>query len=486
MQKKKRGRLAACFLAFCMAFSMLLYVPEGAWKVSADSLQTYDGLMYRISNTTASVLGLEDTLKEVVIPAKVDGRSVISIENCAFDGETSIRKVVIPSSVVALGNHAFRNCTNLSEVEGGESLDNIGFDVMENTAWLKNRQDEVAVLGGKVAVAAPDTAQVTIPDGVTRLADGVFMERSSLESVALPESLERIGEKCFIKCENLESISLNENLMVIDSYAFYGCTKLKAIQFPASIWMIGFYAFQGCTALNVAQFGSDSHLQILLSGAFEDCTALRSITLPASLNQMYEGVFRNCTSLSMAAIQGSLTQIPGNSFSGCTMLEYVGISDSVTRIDSNAFSNCTSLRSLKMPSGLKTIGEYAFSMCTNLNSFELPETLERIGKDAFFHTGWMEAQTDDWKICDGVLLAYDGKETSIIIPGDIRLIASGFLSNYSKVKNVTLSYGLESVSPGAFAGCESPPHRGRGVPGLHHAENAPGHDKRGGDRRQCL
>ncbi len=295
MQKKKRGRLAACFLAFCMAFSMLLYVPEGAWKVSADSLQTYDGLMYRISNTTASVLGLEDTLKEVVIPAKVDGRSVISIENCAFDGETSIRKVVIPSSVVALGNHAFRNCTNLSEVEGGESLDNIGFDVMENTAWLKNRQDEVAVLGGKVAVAAPDTAQVTIPDGVTRLADGVFMERSSLESVALPESLERIGEKCFIKCENLESISLNENLMVIDSYAFYGCTKLKAIQFPASIWMIGFYAFQGCTALNVAQFGSDSHLQILLSGAFEDCTALRSITLPASLNQMYEGVFRNCT-----------------------------------------------------------------------------------------------------------------------------------------------------------------------------------------------
>lgn len=161
MQKKKRGRLAACFLAFCMAFSMLLYVPEGAWKVSADSLQTYDGLMYRISNTTASVLGLEDTLKEVVIPAKVDGRSVISIENCAFDGETSIRKVVIPSSVVTLGNHAFRNCTNLSEVEGGESLDNIGFDVMENTAWLKNRQDEVAVLGGKVAVAAPDTAQVT-------------------------------------------------------------------------------------------------------------------------------------------------------------------------------------------------------------------------------------------------------------------------------------------------------------------------------------
>lgn len=131
---------------------MLLYVPEGAWKVSADSLQTYDGLMYRISNTTASVLGLEDTLKEVVIPAKVDGRSVISIENCAFDGETSIRKVVIPSSVVTLGNHAFRNCTNLSEVEGGESLDNIGFDVMENTAWLKNRQDEVAVLGGKVAV----------------------------------------------------------------------------------------------------------------------------------------------------------------------------------------------------------------------------------------------------------------------------------------------------------------------------------------------
>lgn len=44
--------------------SMLLYVPEGAWKVSADSLQTYDGLMYRISNTTASVLGLEDTSKK--------------------------------------------------------------------------------------------------------------------------------------------------------------------------------------------------------------------------------------------------------------------------------------------------------------------------------------------------------------------------------------------------------------------------------------
>mgnify|MGYP002230652079 CR=1 FL=1 len=91
----------------------------GSLESKCRQLADYDGLMYRISNTTASVLGLEDTLKEVVIPAKVDGRSVISIENCAFDGETSIRKVVIPSSVVALGNHAFRNCTNLSEVEGG-------------------------------------------------------------------------------------------------------------------------------------------------------------------------------------------------------------------------------------------------------------------------------------------------------------------------------------------------------------------------------
>ena len=161
MQKKKRGRLAACFLAFCMAFSMLLYVPEGAWKVSADSLQTYDGLMYRISDTTASVLGLEDTLKEVVIPAKVDVRSVISIENCAFDGETSIRKVVIPSSVVALGNHAFRNCTNLSEVEGGESLDNIGFDVMENTAWLKSRQ-EIKINKMSVKLRSVNTCELNL------------------------------------------------------------------------------------------------------------------------------------------------------------------------------------------------------------------------------------------------------------------------------------------------------------------------------------
>ncbi|MDR0855648.1 MAG: collagen-like protein [Christensenellaceae bacterium] len=56
--------------------------------------------------------------KDVIIPAPIDGNSIMGIDNNAFDG-LGITSIVIPDSVIALNTQAFINCDTLETVYFG-------------------------------------------------------------------------------------------------------------------------------------------------------------------------------------------------------------------------------------------------------------------------------------------------------------------------------------------------------------------------------
>ena len=161
--------------------------------------------------------------------------------------------------------------------------------------------------------------EYTIPDGVTNIGDGAFMNCTNLVKVTIPDSVTNIGSNAFYNCTSLESITIPDSVTSIGGNAFSGCTNLTSIT-------IG----DGVTSINYSMF--------------EGCTSLTSITIPWGITSIASEAFRDCTSL-----------------------QSITIPSGVTSIGDKAFWNCTSLESVIIPSSVLRIGEWAFYDCTNLN-----------------------------------------------------------------------------------------------------------------------
>ena len=74
----------------------------------------------RLSNDTYSITGIKDNqLEEIVIPTRINGLPVTKIASNAFEGNTSIKKVVLADSIIEIGDSAFKNCTSLEAIEIG-------------------------------------------------------------------------------------------------------------------------------------------------------------------------------------------------------------------------------------------------------------------------------------------------------------------------------------------------------------------------------
>lgn len=102
--------------------------------------------------------------------------------------------------------------------------------------------------------------------------------------------------------------------------------------------------------------------------AFSYTSKMKSITLPASINQLGSRAFYSCTSLRQISLPDAITLLPEECFSGCNELTTVTMPASLTSIGDNAFYSCKALYSIELPATVTTIGNRAFSNCTALES----------------------------------------------------------------------------------------------------------------------
>ncbi len=54
--------------------------------------------------------------KEIVIPDTIDGMNVVGINAFTFEGNQDIEKVILPESLVEIGNYAFQGCRGLRSI----------------------------------------------------------------------------------------------------------------------------------------------------------------------------------------------------------------------------------------------------------------------------------------------------------------------------------------------------------------------------------
>ena len=313
-----------------------------------------DGCLIRRSDNTL-VLGLAS----VVIP-----ETVVSIGDYAFAYRKNLSEIAIPSSVTAIGSYAFANCENLKTIEVSQSVKSIQSCVFKSCVSLTKAT-------WRTLVSVPDSA---------------FEGCSALTDVKL-SNVTKIGERAFSGCIGLKEIILPQSLTEIGEYAF-NKTALASITLPQSIDKVGNGWFSDCKYLETVNF--DGKIKEIGNSAFIGCISLKNIEIPSSVVNIGNSAFSSCISLKNIEIPSSVVSIGNSAFNSCTSLKNIEIPSSVVSIGKFAFIGCSALSEVLFNEGLKTIGESAFHSCKSLSSVQWPLSLEEIGASAFAHTSFPE------------------------------------------------------------------------------------------------
>ncbi len=138
-------------------------------------------------------------------------------------------------------------------------------------------------------------------------------------------------------------------------------------------------------------------------------------------------------------------------------LNSVDLPSSVTDIGEFAFAR-SALSDVSLPEGLKKIDYAAFYMCPNLTDVSIPQSVDSIALGAFDGTpyleGWKENGADDFLVVgDGVLLAYKGNDSSVMIPENVRHIGPGAFSHNNNVERVVIPGTVSDIGEEAFCDC---------------------------------
>ncbi len=147
------------------------------------------------------------------------------------------------------------------------------------------------------------SAEVTIPDGVTVIGSEAFKNNQTVTRVILPDSVTLMRGWAFANCPSLQKVTLSKNLEGIASTAFCGCPALASIEIPEGVRFIGRMAFKECTALASVSFPSS--LEEIGAEAFRACKSLSEIRLPAALKTVEEMAFSGCAKLKRVSLSPS-------------------------------------------------------------------------------------------------------------------------------------------------------------------------------------
>ena len=138
-------------------------------------------------------------------------------------------------------------------------------------------------------------SSVVIPNSMTKISSGTFLQCTSLTSITLPNSITHIGSYAFSDCTGLTSITLPNSVTTIDDFAFQGCKNLSSITIPSGVTTIAVSTFNGCSALKSIII--PSNVATIEDNAFLNCVSLTSVTIPSSVTSIGDGVLNGCPSL---------------------------------------------------------------------------------------------------------------------------------------------------------------------------------------------
>ena len=364
---------------------------------------------------------------EVVVPEGVTG-----IASYAFEGQTGLARVGLPSTLKYIGANAFMGCTALEEIEIPNRVEKIDNGAFNNCTWLQD---------------------LTLPQNLKIVGKESFANCAMLPNLVCADGLETIGEQAFSNCWRMLSVSLPVSVTNVGDNAFIDCKRLSGVHVPAHI--NNFATLFPSAYSNISTVVVSDGEWMLTKDVFKGCKALSDIVLPSTITQMCASAFENCTALSAVDLPDGIESIGDGAFRGCVALEDVKLPRALKVISDSVFRGCTALARLDLPNMVEDIGGYAFYGDSRLVDFNLPRSLKRVGNYAFFNCtmmaeacfadGLLYLGTNAYQNCTSVKVVY--------IPSSVTALGTSIFAGCASITNITTATAhqtMASLFPGVY------------------------------------
>ena len=304
-----------------------------------------DGLCFKTNTDGTLTLIQYDAFDEnVVIPSEYNGKKVTKIgENCFWIQneytDVKIKSVVLPNTIIEIGESAFSKCEELSSVNIPASVTIIGASpfkasynvkvtMSENNQNYKIMNNILYNKDGTVLIESMvNEGTVTIPNGVKTVGAYAFSETLA-EKIILPDSVTKVEECAFYKCSNLIDVTLPNTLTELSRFLFAD-TKISKFTIGSNVKKIGEYAFGYCYDLktivipkNVKDIDNEAFYYAYIeniviedgstisidNGIFYDDYRIKTIRIPTSITNIANGQFRYPEDVTIITKNGSTAE----------------------------------------------------------------------------------------------------------------------------------------------------------------------------------
>ena len=198
--------------------TIMSYMFDGCTSLNSITLHN------KVTGINSNAFRYCSSLSSIELPT-----SMKSINAYAF-ADSGIVSIVIPSSIISIGDNAFYDCDKLTDITIPTSVKSMGTYVFSDCDLLP---------------------YVELPEGLTSISNYLFYSCDALTTVKIPSTIKTIGNNAFYGCDSLRTITLPSGVQSVGSYVFYSCDKFESIVIPQSVTSIGSNAFAYCRMLTI-------------------------------------------------------------------------------------------------------------------------------------------------------------------------------------------------------------------------------------------
>lgn len=279
------------------------------------------------------VVGKESPFKVAENAYIVLGSDVQVIPAYMYSGITVIDDITLPSSVVSIGEEAFAY-SGVEEIKLSDNLEKIEKKAFYNTDVRISGSrfpEKLSSIGEQAFRNCDELTEIYIPDNIASIGDYSFCSCYNLARVRMSPRIKAISDFAFAECGRLSEFIWEAETKTIGKDAFRNCKNLTDFDFT-SVDKICESSFVG-SGVNTVQLGENKNgdansLSVIEVAAFENCTNFKELNIGGNVTTIKSGAFANCRKLETAVISPSVTDIAADAFDGCEALTICCVRDS--------------------------------------------------------------------------------------------------------------------------------------------------------------
>ncbi len=422
----------------------VVYAGKAAIDYKRGMMVAYENITIEIKAGTKvigdnAITGMNFWTQKIVSVKLPD--SIIAIGNRAFWNCSDLTEFTIPGNVTSIGDNAFQECSKLTKVNIPASVKKLGNNVFYgcnsladisvasgNTAFWSDAKGVLFSKDKTVLIAAPRTlsGSYTIPNTVKTIAAGALWGCGNMTAISIPDSVTTIGEGAFVGCNGLKSVKIPSGVTVIPKNAFNSCENLKNVTIPNTVTSIGDNAFY--------------------------FTNISSLKLPASLTHIGSCAFDCCYNLSTVTGGANVCYVDEYAFDGTHWLS--SKPDGIVYLGKVALWCKGDPTTVTIKEGTVAIAPSAFVLCENLKTIKFPESITSVGDYALEKTLWYQNLPKGAVYVGKVLYAYIGEcPSSVTVKAGTVSINKQVFSGQSTLKSVSIPESVTTLGDYAFGGC---------------------------------